>query len=400
MAVDLSARAEAFAELAARRRLEAERLIRELVEIESPTGHRDGVTRVGERLGEVLAGIGLEVEPVESERYGLHLLARGGATGAPVVCLVGHIDTVFPVGTAWPYEVEGSRASGPGVADMKGGCVVMALALATLLEHQRPSVGFQVVLAGDEEVTSPESRGLIGDHAANASWGLVFEPAGPGGTLVRARKGFGRLELRVEGRAAHAGQEPEAGLDANRELIAQCQRIGSLADPARGTTVNIGRIEGGQSSSIVAERASAAIDLRVAEQAERERIERALELVEPIAVPGASVHLEGGFERPPMAEVDGAKELQSLAQRAGQALGQSIGFCEMGGVSDANTLTALGVPTIDGLGLVGGRLHSHDEFADLDSIVPRIALTATMLSMLGDPDRDRVADAEILDREL
>ncbi len=376
---DMSGASRGFRDRAQARRPAMTELLADLVAVESPSGYGDGVRRVARILAQRLKSVGLEVELVPSERFGVHLVASAGAS-APGVVLVGHLDTVFPVGSAWPFSVEGSIATGPGVADMKGGLVVLVNALELLAESDGlPPL--RIVLAGDEEVTSPESRHIIADQARHASYGLVFEPGEPDGALINRRKGFGHYTLTIEGRAAHAGADPAGGVDANSELVAQCEWLYGLAVRDRGTTINVGRIEGGRAPAIISESARAEIDIRVETEEERTRLERELSAVRAKRT-SAKIQLHGGFERPPLIPDIGTEQLMALALEAGKSCGQTVTFSSSGGVSDANTLADAAVPALDGLGPIGGRLHSRDEWADLDSLTDRVILSCSLLSAL------------------
>jgi glutamate carboxypeptidase len=386
MTATLAARAAAVRAHVDARRGEMLALLGRLVETESYTEDRAGVNAVGALLAQRLAALGLAVRRLPETNYGDHLVAEADCPGAPRVMLVGHLDTVFPTGTGWGFRVEGDRAYGPGVVDMKAGLVAALYALAALRATGPLPVAVRVFLNSEEEPGSPRSRHLIPDLARGVDYALDLELAEADGAVVVARKGVGIFTLTVTGRAAHAGQEPEQGINANRELAYLVLAAEDLAAWDAGTTVNAGRIEGGTVPYAISAWAQARIDVRVRDTAEQARLEQALAaLARANRVPGTTIAVEGSFHRPPMVELAGAGALRAAVEAAAAACGQRVRFAPSGAASDANNLVAAGVPTLDGLGGIGGRAHSPDEYLELPSLYDRAVLLATTLVALGTP---------------
>lgn len=366
--------------------------LQRLVEIESPTDYRDGVNRVGDILAGELAALGMKVTRLPESDYGDHIVGDLERPGTVRVLLMGHMDTVYPVGTGWPFRVEGDRAYGPGVIDMKSGCLCAIYALKALQATVGIPVSVRVLFNSDEEPGSPRSREQLPALAAGIDYGFILEPAEPDGAIVLRRKGVGIFDLRVTGRAAHAGQEPEKGINANRELAHQIIAAEELADPGAGTTVNAGRIEGGTAPYVVSDSARARIDVRVATIEEQKRIERAMaELPARTRVPGARVEVTGGFHRPPMVELPGTEHMVKAISAAGALIGKPVRFGASGAASDGNTLVAAGVPTVDGMGPVGGRAHSRDEYLEIESFYDKTLLLALTLLHLAPLSSGRAA---------
>lgn len=375
-------------------------LLAELVNLDSPSTDKALLDACATRLGAELAARGCAVERVPVPTAGDHLIARfggggpetgrdragnGGAGSHPGgrrVLLLAHYDTVWPAGEARrrPFRREGRCGYGPGVFDMKGGIVIglFALeALAATAERGTPLPGVTFLLTSDEEVGSTTSRPLIERLAREHGAVLVLEPAA-GGRLKIARKGVGDFVLRVRGREAHAGNDPERGVSAVEELARQVLRLHALTDPGRGTTVNVGVIRGGLRPNVVAGTAEAEIDVRVSSQAEAERILALFRSWQPV-LPGARVVIEGGFNRPPMEPTPGNVALLDRAREVGRRLGLELEGATVGGASDGNFTSALGIPTLDGLGATGDGAHAEDEHVLLDELPVRAALLAGLL---------------------
>ena len=309
---------------------------------------------------------------------GDHLEIRRG-TGADPIVLLCHHDTVWPAGSLarLPYRIEGDRVSGPGSYDMKAGIVEAAFALA----DARPKRPVIVLSTSDEEIGSTSSRALIEGMARGAAAVLVLEPAASGGAIKTARKGIADFVLEVEGRAAHAGVEPEKGISAVEELAHQVLALKRLADPASGTTINIGVIAGGTRPNVVAAHATAEIDVRFSRAAEAERVVAGIRGLRPQLV-GATLNISGGVDRPPMERSSGIAQLAQLAQRLAGDLGFELPETATGGGSDGNFTAALGVPTLDGLGPDGGGAHADAEHLLVDSWVRRTQLLRLLIEAL------------------
>ncbi len=366
-------------------------LLTELVELESPTGDRSAHLASLEVLEAELSDVGMRAERVEGREVGDHLVARPERirVTAPTQLLLGHLDTVWPLGTlaTMPVEQTGDRMSGPGTFDMKSGLVQMLFALRCVHELAVSMPAEPVVLINsDEEIGSPESRELIAELAEAAARAFVLEGSyGPDGDLKTARKGVGRFQLRVKGVAAHAGLDPEAGISAVLEISRQIQRIFELNDPARGITVNVGTVDGGLRPNVIAPEATAEIDCRVRTHADARRVTEELENLDP-TTEGIHIQVEGGFGRPPMEPTERNRRLWHDARVAAQSIGLDLHEASVGGGSDGN-LTSQHTATLDGLGGVGEGAHAPNEHVRLSKMPERAALLTLLLaSPLEDPD--------------
>lgn len=327
--------------------------------------------------------LGTAAKLIESDA-GPHVHWSGG--GTPRVLLLGHHDTVFPAGScaARPFAVADGRATGPGVFDMKAGIVLAIHAVAALAAggDADAASGVEILITSDEEVGSRCGRPVLEERARACGAVLVLEPSADGGALKTARKGVGRFDLLVHGRAAHAGLEPEKGVNALVAAAALIARLPALADPAKGTTVTPTLASAGSAENVVPAEAQVVVDVRVAVDGERERLDAAFadlagHAVE--AVPGALVEVRGGIDRPPMAE-SASVRLFPLAVAAARECGlEEVRGVAVGGGSDGNFTAALGIPTLDGLGAIGGGAHTPDEYVLVDALVPRARLLTELL---------------------
>jgi len=309
---------------------------------------------------------------------GDHLEIRVG-TGLKPILMLCHHDTVWPAGTLdrLPFQVDGDRVSGPGGYDMKAGIVEAAFAL----EGARAARPVIVLSTSDEEIGSTSSRALIEDTARGAEAVLVLEPAASGGALKTARKGIADFILEVDGRAAHAGVEPEKGVSAIEETAHQVLALKALADPALGTTINVGVLAGGTRPNVVPAHARAEIDVRFSSAAEAERIVGAIRGLRP-RLAGAGLRISGGLDRPPMERGPGTARLAGLAQELARELGFPVEETSTGGGSDGNFTAAIGIPTLDGLGPDGGGAHADSEHLLIASWLQRTELLRRLLEAL------------------
>jgi len=346
-------------------------LLRELVEIESPT-YSPGVRAVNERVARELESLGAETALLEGD----HLRAELPGEGAPLL-VVGHADTVWPVGTleTMPFRVEGDRAYGPGTFDMKGCLVVMLEAIRLAGSNRR---ALRVFVTADEEMGSGTARPLLAQAAKGVAAAFVVEPPGPSGNLKTSRKGLARFSVRVRGRPAHAGTHKHHGVSATQELAHQILALHGLDDPERGISFNVGVVSGGTSENVVAAEAEAKVDVRVSHAADVERVERQLAALKP-SHPEAELELGGGWTRPPLERSEGAATLFARARDYGRELGLSLDEESSGGGSDGNLVGALGIPVLDGLGIEGAGAHAPDEHVALPSIPVRAALLSRLL---------------------
>lgn len=375
----------------AARRGEMEELLGALVEAESPSSDPAAQERPFALLGKALESCGFRLRRLPGRATGGCLLARPAAArrAAPRQLLVGHVDTVWPLGTLrqMPLRVTRRRLYGPGAFDMKGGLVQMVFALGALAEADlEPAVTPVVLINSDEEIGSPESDRHLCRLARGADRALVLEPSlGPSGRLKTARKAVGQFTVLVRGRASHAGLDPERGASAILELSRVVQELFALNDPGRGVTVNVGTIEGGIRPNVVAAESRASVDVRVPDDGVAQEVTEAIHRLEA-RTRGTVLEVEGGFDRPAMVPGPGSRELWRRAREAAAALGVELGEATAGGASDGNA-TSVYTPTLDGLGAVGGGAHAVGEHVRLEAMVERAALLALLLlgPALGSP---------------
>ncbi|MDG3002179.1 M20 family metallopeptidase [Paludisphaera mucosa] len=356
--------------------------LRGLVEHESPSGDKARLDRLADVIAARWAGLGGAVERVANDRGGDHLVGRffTSLPGRPAL-VVGHFDTVWPVGTIdrLPFRREGDRLYGPGVYDMKASLILVAAVLEAFAAlGGTPARPVTVLFTSDEEVGSRTSRALIESLARGCGHALILEPPLADGSLKTARKGVGRFTMTIEGRAAHAGVAPELGASAIVELAHQVLKAQALNDPQAGTTVNVGLVQGGTTPNVVPARASAEIDARAVTIAGAEAVERAL-LGLTAATPGTRVTVAGGFNRPPMERSPAVVALFEQARRVGADLDLALTEGSTGGGSDGNFTAAVGAATLDGLGTHGGGAHADDEHILVSTIPERAALLAALL---------------------
>ena len=355
-------------------------LLEQMVNMESPSLDKALVDRFAQFVGDAFKAIGARVEYAPVAKFGNHVLARFDGASESSLLLLGHTDTVFPAGEAVkrPFKIENGRATGPGVFDVKGGIVLMWWALSDLLENRRLKRSVTVLLTGDEEIGSHSSRELIEAEAARAHAVLVLEPSLPGGVVKTARKGVGRFTIKAIGRAAHAGVDPEKGVNAIEEIAQQVIQLHQLRNKERGTTINVGVIQGGARSNVVPAEAAVDIDVRIASLEEAERVTREIRALSP-HLSGASLEVRGGINRPPMERSTETARLFAIAREVAAGIGIDLKEGSTGGASDGNFTAAMGVPTLDGLGAVGDFAHGLDEFVEVESLPRRAALLAGLI---------------------
>lgn len=358
--------------------------LKRLARAESPSLDPESQRGPFRILASELQRMDFVVRPVREGGAGDHLYARPRQRhrGAPRQLLIGHMDTVWPVGTLdeMPIREKNGQLFGPGVADMKGGLTELVFALQALEElGLRPSVTPVVFVNTDEEIGSRDSSRLIRLLARGAERAFVLESGeGSDGRLKIARKGLGCFVLTVRGRPSHAGADLQHATSAILELSHQVQRLFALNDPARGITVNVGRIDGGVRPNVIAPEASAIVDVRAPSVGDARELERALRSLKPV-LEGATIAVEGGFRRPPMRPLPRNRDLLSAAQRLGAELGLSLEDAGLvGGGSDANTTSAF-TGTLDGLGPIGEGSHADDERIDIETLPQRTALLALLV---------------------
>lgn len=371
-----------------RRRDEMVGLLQRFVECESPSHDKALVDRFGEVVQAEWKRRGANVRVLRQTRHGNHVRAEvsmGEGKPKGQIMVLGHLDTVYPAGTLakMPFRVAKGRAWGPGTFDMKAGLVLALFAVDALkAAGERPSKRFVFFWNTDEEIGSATSRREIEKEARRSDAVLVLEPSfGPEGRLKTARKGVGTAEVVVTGRAAHAGINPQEGVNAVHELALQIERLMKMNDARKGITVQATVVAGGTVSNVVPERARAEVDIRYTRLADAPGLDRKLHALKPI-LKGARIEVRGGVNRPPLERTAGVERLFQHAQSLMREIGVSLGEAATGGGSDGNLTGALGVPTLDGLGAVGDGAHSSRENVVVSALPERAALIAGLLATL------------------
>jgi glutamate carboxypeptidase len=371
-----------------RREREMIRMLGAFVCQESPSHDKAAVDRFGRLVAAEWRKRGARVQILKQSKRGDHVRAEmwlGNGRPSGRLLVLGHIDTVYPLGTLreMPFRIASGRAWGPGVFDMKGG-LVQALAAVDALRRVGIAAKKRFVLlwTSDEEIGSESSRRAIETEARRSDAVLVLEPAlGANGSLKTSRKGCGGAEIIASGRAAHAGIEPEKGVNSVHELALQISRIMKLQNARRGVTVQTTMIAGGTASNVIPESASAKVDIRYSRMADAKGIERALKGLRPI-LSGAQLEVRVGSSRPPLERTQTVRQLFRNAQGLMREMGLELSEAATGGGSDGNFTAALGIPTLDGLGAVGDGAHSRHEHVILGTLPERAALLAGLLATL------------------
>jgi glutamate carboxypeptidase len=355
-------------------------LLEAVVNMDSPTVDKPLVDRLVRYLGTRFQTLGGSVEYIPAERFGDHLVARFDGASKSRLLVLGHTDTVFPAGEVdrRPFKIENDRATGPGVFDMKAGITLIWAALRASGPLPRPVT---VLLTSDEEMGSPSSRELIEREAGAASAVLVLEPSLPGGGIKTSRKGVGRFTVMASGRAAHAGIDPSRGINAIEEIAHQIVLLQGMSDRARGTTVTVGVVQGGTRVNVVPAEAGVEIDVRISSNEEAARVTEMIRALRP-RLPGATLHIRGGINRPPMERTSDTARLFEIAREIGEELGIRIEEGSTGGASDGNFTAAMGIPTLDGLGPIGDGAHSLEEYVEIASLPERAALIAGLIRQI------------------
>ncbi len=364
--------------------------IRELVEIESPSDNKDAADRLAEVIAERFAQLGGEIRFHRAKDFGNHLQVNFGGKSAKPVLLLGHYDTVYPVGTlaSMPCSVVGNKLTGPGVLDMKSGIALMLHALAALQDwHKEESHGIlprpvTVLLVSDEEVGSDSSRAITESLAKKAEAVLVLEPAyGSQGAVKTARKGVGDYLVKVTGKASHAGLDFQKGVNAILELARQIEKISSFTELEKGLTVNVGVVSGGSRTNVVPAEATAQVDVRIARMKDAAGIDKKMRSLRPFNRK-CKIEVTGGINRPPMERTAGVASLYAQAKAIARDLGWKLGEAAVGGGSDGNFTAALGIPTLDGLGAVGDGAHAPHEHILISELPRRAALIAGLIELI------------------
>jgi glutamate carboxypeptidase len=364
------------------------RLLKQFVECESPSYNKPAVDRMGRIVASEWRRRVARVSVLKQATRGNHVRAEqwlGGGHPASQILVLGHLDTVYPLGTLgkMPFRVKGGTARGPGTFDMKAG-LVLALAAVDALRVAGIHPGKRLVFlwTSDEEIGSESSRAVIESEARRSDAVLVLEPAfGPEGRLKTARKGVGGAEIIVTGRAAHAGIAPEEGVNAVHELALQIARLMKMNDPRRGITVQATVVKGGTVSNVIPAEARVQVDLRYQRMVDVRTIEQELRSLRPI-LDGARIVVNILPSRPPLERTAGVRGLFQHAREIAGEIGITLGEASTGGGSDGNFTAALGVPTLDGLGAVGDGAHSPQEHVVIRALPERAGLLAGLLATL------------------
>ncbi len=364
-------------------------LLKKLVCLQSGSRNKPGIDRVSQRIALEMETMGFSCEFQKETKYGNHLIARSPHDGQDTkdnqILITGHMDTVFPADTTFNYYAEDeTRCFGPGVADMKGGLVVGIFALKALIHiHGINKNQITFIFNSDEEIGSPSSRGLIQREAQKSRLAYVLEAGGLSGEIVTGRKGNMSIRLGVEGEAGHAAFAGKDKASAILELAHKTIAIELLNDPERGISANVGTIEGGLGSNTIAQHAKAAIDFRYVNDGEDEILKTKIEkIVSSQTIPRTRSRMTIDSHRPAMPQTDANKNLFKKIKRLSDELGIQVAPELRQGVSDANLIAKEGVPVIDGLGPIGAKDHSEDEYIEKTSLHERAVLFANMLACI------------------
>ncbi len=357
--------------------------IRELVEMESPSDNKAAADRLAQAVAEKFAAFGGAVRMHRAEESGDHLQVDfGGSTSGKPVLLLGHYDTVYPLGTLknMPCRIDGDKLAGPGVLDMKSGIVLMLSVIEALRawhgELPRP---VSVLLVSDEEVGSNSSRAITESIARKARAVLVLEPSyGREGAVKTSRKGVGEYEIRVTGKSSHAGLDFEKGVNAIVELARQIEKVSGFTELKKGLTVNIGVVSGGSRTNVVPEEARAQVDVRIARMTDAAGIEKKMHGLRAFDRK-CKLEVAGGINLPPMERTPGVAALYAKAAEIASDLGWKLSEAAVGGGSDGNFTAGMGVPTLDGLGAVGDGAHAVHEHIAISELPRRAALLAGLI---------------------
>ena len=348
---------------------------------DSPTYQKAAVDAMGRMTVQAFVDAGATLVATHHQpEVGDHYTVSYGDSDDQILILC-HLDTVWPLDETQrrPFTIENGHGKGPGVHDMKGGTLIGLFALRAIHQLQlKPRYKLVFLLTSDEEVGSPTSRALIEAEGKKSRCCLVLEGAHNRSVLTTSRKGVGRFLLEVTGVSAHAGVEPQKGVSAIEELARQIQILHALSDFDRGVTVNVGVISGGERPNVIAAYARAEIDLRVSTMADGQAVSEKILGLQP-QLPGAKLQITGGITRGPFEETPQGLALFDQAQNIAQNLGFTVEKFSSGGGSDGNLVAALGIPTLDGLGSLGGGAHALTEYTVLDALPLRAALLAELM---------------------
>ncbi|QLQ95898.1 M20 family metallopeptidase [Providencia alcalifaciens] len=360
-------------------------LLKQVVNIESGSYDKEGVDNHAAFWCERYQSMGFEVEVIPNEKLGNNYRIYYPST-TPEILILLHLDTVFPKGTVAerPFSIEGDRAYGPGVIDMKGSYVMVHQVIKQLYATQDERYKkIEVLLNCDEEIGSISSRTVIEQCAKGKRYALVMEPARANGAIVSARRGVGTYVLTIQGKASHSGIAPEAGISAIQELAYKIQSLHALSQHDKGLSVNVGLISGGTSVNTVAPNARAEIDVRISSEQQGVEIDKKVrEVCSQPVLEGIQLSLTGGINRPPMAKTVESAELIDIIKQEANKLAITLEDVSTGGGSDASFTAGVGTPTVDGLGPIGGYQHSDKEYLEIPSLTERAQLFFNVLTRI------------------
>lgn len=362
-------------------------LLETIVNTDSNSYDKEGVDQVGSLLKDKFEQIGMYVKVHRQAEQGNHLEIKATRESQPKILIIAHMDTVFPTGEAKkrPFSIIGDKAYGPGVNDEKASHVQVLYAMKALKENGSPALNnVHIIFNSDEEIGSISSKALIEEAATGKDYSLVVECGRPNDGVVTERKGVGRFIMKVHGKGAHSGVEPEIGISAVEELAHKVIHLQQLNDYDQGLTVNVGLIKGGTSVNTVPPYAEAEIDVRVKNNDQAMNVTKSInEIAAEEIINGTRTELSGGVDRPPMERTEESEKLFNIVRETGKELGFTIHEVSTGGGSDAAFTAAKGIPTIDGIGPIGEFSHSEtEEYTDLNSLVDRTILLAKTIERL------------------
>lgn len=357
--------------------------LKELVNTDSSSKDKQGVDQVGKVLQEKLKANEISFKIIENDIYGNHMIAKIPGNKQGKILLMGHQDTALPKGDALkrPFQKDGNLLKGPGVSDMKSGLVYMIYAALALKKHfANEMCDIELLFTPEEELGSPISKDIIKERAKDADIVFNIEPARPDGTIVTSRKGAAHLQIEIEGTAAHSGAFYEDGISANDELALKMVEIKKLTNLEKGITVNFGMIDGGISNNIVSPHANATIHCTFWKEKDfQEMYQRIQDIVDYSYVEGTRAKLSGSIGMYPMEENAKNRKVYDVVLEAAEMLELPVIGKSTKGAADAGLTSSIGIPTICGMGPVGGNWHREDEYLELDSFIPRLKLLAVSM---------------------
>src|SRR5699024_1652992 len=363
-------------------------MLEDLVNINSGSYDKEGIDQVGRYLKEIYEDIGFNVAEYSNQNRGNNLVLRHQESKEPEILILAHMDTVFEKGTTKirPFSIEGNYAFGPGVIDMKASHVMLYFAICELIKKEDNSYkNIEIIFNSDEEIGAETSKSLIENRAQAKKYALVLEPARKNGSIVSSRRGVGDYTLEINGKAAHAGIAPDKGVSAIEALAYKIPKLHALSNKEQNINVNVGVIEGGSSTNTIASQTKAYIDVRISEINQSNWIDEKIKTIcNEVELEGTYNSLIGGINRMPMVFTNEIQDMIYLIQDEGKKMNLHINHVSTGGGSDASLTASLGIPTVDGLGPVGGEQHSENEYLEINSLTERTWLFLRSLSRLSE----------------